>query len=348
MSRRSYLTVETEFVIMQLDCTAFFNESAEMALLFVGALNADNFFYVEALPKAGETVRVVAMSGPHVGGKGANQAAMAGILALDSRDVKMLGCVGDDPEGKLILREMVVRGVDVSRVKVCQSERSGTAMITVDSKGENTILIHAASNGRFSVDDFVDEVFEQSKLVVCQNEISFDVTCETLRRAKAVGSRTIFNMAPPSQKEAVQQGLAFCDVLVVNESEAASLLDDNSVSCHFEDAAARLSKLVPFIIITAGAKGCLVSSSSGQKTWVTSRFKVTQVIDTAGAGDCFVGSLAWKLHNLSMQHDKKEIKLSFESLCEAARFGCCAASLSVQRKGCQVSYPTLDEIAADS
>lgn len=120
--------------------------------------------------------------------------------------------------------------------------------------------------------------------------------------------------------------LAACDPLVVNETEASELVgfdvhDSNTARA----AGGQLRARSRSVVITIGSRGAVWADS---ETIPHQPAAVTDVVDTTGAGDAFVGALASRLAQGS-------------SLREAVQTGVRVGSFAVGSLGAQSSYPTL-------
>ncbi len=166
-------------------------------VLVVGSLNADLVVRTPRIPSPGETV-----TGSDLvivpGGKSSNQAAAIGKLG---GDVALLGCVGDDGNGTMLLDSLRESGVDVSHVQVLQGVATGSAMIAVDDSGENCIIVSPGANGRLSAvdveaaDEFFDTADDSSMLTLCL-EVSIDAVKAAAREAHERGARVVLNLSP--------------------------------------------------------------------------------------------------------------------------------------------------------
>src|SRR5439155_25440995 len=118
-------------------------------IVVAGSLNMDFVAQVERPPLAGETVRG---SGFRTipGGKGANQACAAARLG---GRVRMAGRVGADVFGVQLRDSLEAAGVDVAFVRSTDGEATGVALIFVDARGQNQIVIASGANFRLSVSD---------------------------------------------------------------------------------------------------------------------------------------------------------------------------------------------------
>jgi ribokinase len=242
-----------------------------------GSINSDTSLFVDALPAPGETVHARRIHRDS-GGKGANQACAA---AFSGAATSMIGCIGADVGGELARAALVFAGVDDTGVLVTEAP-TGSAMITVDLRAaENTIVIDAGANALVSANR-ADEV-DGAALVVLQLEIPMDAVVAAARRA--VGD-VIVNAAPAA--ELPTELLELTDILVVNETEL------DVVSRPFGGSGTHAHKALAIagpgtVVVTLGGAGALVVRR-GHSVLIPAPTVVP--VDTTGAGDCFVGTLA--------------------------------------------------------
>lgn len=180
----------------------------------LGSLNADLTVTTRTLPGPGETV----VGDPLVvrpGGKSANQAV---ACALAGADTLMVGAVGDDAHGEMLRESLTRAGVDISGVRSAQVA-TGTAVITVDHRGENTIVVSAGANGTLGADDVhdaADALRAVSVLGLCL-EVSDPALLAAQRLVNSAGGTTVLNVSP--LREVSAELVADAQVLIVNEHE---------------------------------------------------------------------------------------------------------------------------------
>lgn len=249
-------------------------------ILVLGSINADLFFTVERLPARGETVLTPSVA-LRPGGKGANQAAAAARAGAETR---FLGCVGDDAVADTVLGALIEAGCDVSSVKRIAGA-TGTAAVMVEASGENQIVVASGANGSVTA-DLLPAGIGPATTLVCQMEIPPAETERALIAAKAVGARTVLNLAPA--RDISDRALAAVDVLVVNEVEAAALEGEAGTPLGLARNLADRHDLV--CVVTVGAQGAVAAEPDGT-AWRIGTLDIDPV-DTVGAGDCFVGVLA--------------------------------------------------------
>ncbi|MGH3343887.1 MAG: ribokinase, partial [Carbonactinosporaceae bacterium] len=270
-------------------------------IFVVGSLNADLVVPVARHPGSGETVLGGDLT-VHAGGKGANQAVAAARLG---GSVGMLGRVGDDAYGALLLGSLAGAGVATAQIHVTPGVSTGVAMIPVRPDGENTIVVSPGANARVSEDD-VDaaaDVIAASRVVVAQLELPLPTVRRAARLAREAGGRFLLNAAPAA---ALDDGLLQdVDVLVVNEHEASLLLGRRVTQVMGVPEAQRAAEALRArgpcaVVVTLGAGGAVIDGGDegdGARDGRAAHVPAIRVpvVDTTGAGDAFVGGLAVEL-----------------------------------------------------
>lgn len=254
-------------------------------LIVVGSANVDVTVAVSRHPRPGETV----LGGDSVvspGGKGANAAVAA---ARAGADVALLGAVGSDANGDLLLAALSDAGVDVGLLRRTDGP-SGAAYITVDEAGENAIVVSPGANAQVSAVD-VDQAREQlaaAGVLFAVLEVPLDTVRYAAAAAAEAGVRVVLNASPVAALPPAT--LQLLDPLIVNQHEAAVLLSEPPGGA---DLAQRLLGLGPrSVVVTLGAEGAVVASADGVVQVPAPR---VQVVDTTGAGDAFAGVLCCRL-----------------------------------------------------
>ena len=295
-------------------------------VIVVGSVNMDITARTDKLPDTGETV--AARSVEYLpGGKGLNQAVAAAKIGTT---VVLAGCLGSDSFADELASFVRRHKIDVSCLR--RSEKnSGIALITVDERGQNTIVVAPGSNADVCPEDVKKLPVSPGDVVVCQFEIPPAAVAAAFAKARRYGARTILNPSPvcPIPDEIFRN----TDILIVNETELAFLsrenVDENTPAEKIADAAENLkTDAEQTVIVTLGSRGALVAGSKDM-LFVDS-YKVPAV-DTVGAGDCFAGVFAAKL---------AEGKDVGENVKTAAR----AAAVCVTRKGAAPAMPDAGEL----
>jgi ribokinase len=299
-------------------------------IVVVGACMIDLISYVPRFPQMGETLHGTEFRMGY-GGKGANQAIMAAKLGSK---VVMVSKVGDESFGAGTLENFKKNGVSTSFVYKSKEEFSGVAPIFVTPKGENSIVIVSGSNNKLTameIEKASDEI-KQSSYLICQLEIEVELSLIALRLAKKLGVSTILNPAP-ARSSLPEEIYKLTDIFCPNESEAELLTGKkiNSMTDIEEMAKQFVTAGAKSVIITLGENGCYVLSNGVGKH--ISANKVS-VVDSTGAGDAFVGALA---HFLDLGID----------IFESSKRASAVATMSVQGKGTQSSFPERDQLPSE-
>ncbi|KAM9959028.1 hypothetical protein ACTFIR_000079 [Dictyostelium discoideum] len=322
----------------------------ENNITVVGASNWDTFIYVDKMPRVGETIKGTD-SKVSYGGKAANQAVQASLLGSNCTLITKLG---DDPSGVNTLKNFKDKNINCEFVSVVPNVPSGCATIIVDKNGDNNIIIIGGSNDLLNEKD-VDNAKSQiqnSSLLLCQLEVSLNVTLHALKIAKESNKcKTMLNLTPINNDPLILEMFNFVDILIVNEIELIGLYnstfnnDNSNNNSNNNEKDFNINQLMEMcdkliknfenfenIIVTLGGNGQLLVSKENNKNCHIELKEKVKVVDTSGAGDSFIGSFA---HYLVTEN--KSLKDSIESASKVA-------SISVTRHGTQTSYPKSNEI----
>jgi ribokinase len=289
-------------------------------IVVIGSANIDLTTFTDQFPRPGETIfgRDFSMG---FGGKGANQAVAARLCGAD---VAMVARVGDDMFGEATIQNFKSFGIDTSRVTVTPGVSTGVAPIFVESSGQNRILVVKGANDRLTPEDVyaAKDVILSADKVVLGLEIPLLTSIKAMQHAKAHGIETIFNPAPAQVLDLKE--IAAADYVIPNETEA-EIISGMPVQ-NLEDARKCVRRLLEGglsrVILTLGANGCLFGDEH------VAAFPV-EPVDTTGAGDAFIGSLAVFLSS------------GYSELQAIARANLYAA-LSTLSKGTQKSFVTAE------
>ena len=297
------------------------SQSAQVPLtvVVVGSLNVDLVVGLDRMPNEGESVLGDTFE-RHAGGKGLNQAIAAARLAAP---VRLLGAVGDDDSGawlRALVRANHVDDTDVATVP----GPSGTALIEVDARGLNRIIVVPGANALVSADAVSTSIraMHGVGVVMTNGEVPLAVSRAALAAGRAIGALTMLNPAPVLD---YREHLVDVDILVPNEHEAAAMSGLPTQTDAEARAAAQYfsSQGVTNVVITRGASGAIWSSPAGIEE--VASFEV-DAIDTVAAGDAFCGGLAAALaHGLQFS--------------DALSWASAAGVLAVTVKGAAPSLP---------
>lgn len=285
-----------------------------MAIYNLGSINIDHFYRLSHLPGPGETLATSDYS-VGLGGKGANQSAAA---AKAGARVFHIGAIG--PEGGWTVERLSGWGVDVSNISRIGTP-TGHAIINVDAKAENTIVIFSGANRAIGLAEveLALAAAGPADTLILQNETAHQV--EAARIGRARGMRVIYSAAP-FDPEAVRAVLEHVTILAMNAVEAQQLTEALGVT---------LDQLpVPEILVTKGAEGAEWRSLQTGERAMQAAAKVVAV-DSTGAGDTFAGYFAAALD-------------AGQEPAAALRLASAAAALKVTRAGTADAIPTRAEV----
>ena len=295
-------------------------------IVVLGSTNTDMVIRGKNLPIPGETV-----SGGkflmNPGGKGANQAVAVARLSAKKGACVFIAKVGDDLFGRETAARMKQDGI-VSRLVVDRKEPSGTALILVDSKGQNVISVALGANGTFSPKDAASfrKDIEGAASLVMQLETPLETVAWAAKAAHDAGVPVILNPAPA--RKLPKSLYPLVDWITPNETEAELLTGVKVVdAASAAKATAVLKKRgVGHVVITMGSKGAYCGDCN--KVYPCRKVKA---VDCVAAGDTFNGAFA--------------VALAEGRTCaDAIAFAQKASAISVTRPGAQSSVPFRKEI----
>ena len=284
-------------------------------ICIVGSSNIDQIAYVDMTPHDGETV-FGSKYQMGFGGKGANQAVMAGLMGAQTF---MITCLGDDVYADMTIENYKNNGVNVDYIQRVEGS-SGVAPIWVDKTGQNRIIVISGANDHINADKAIEDIDKISNLnyIIGQFEIPLEVTEKVFIHAKNKNIQTILNPAPA--KIPSDSLLQVTDWFIPNEIEfetitGSSAFDDKNLLNYSNTITGNL-------IVTLGDKGAAFISNNEV---IKVEAPTVSAIDTTGAGDAFVGAFSAGLANGLTP-------------IEAVKLGVDRASDSVTKTGTQSSY----------
>jgi ribokinase len=293
----------------------------------LGSLHLDIMVHAPDRPRKGETLPGRAWT-YKAGGKGGNQAVAASQFGAKAF---MIGRVGDDDFGRRLLSHLRNGNVDTKYVRIDSEASSGMSVAIIDAEGDYGAVIVSGANLQVAEEDVRGalSVMLGASVLVLQNEIPEGTNLFAAEVANRHGTRVVLNAAPSRPLD--PQLATKVDILVVNAIEAEMMCGVAVASlAAAAEAAARLSRQVKNVIVTAGSLG-LALVECGQSPQVHVAHAVS-LVDTHGAGDAFIGALVSRLVDGS-------------SLLEATRFANAAASLFVSTSPDQRKLVTFDRVA---
>lgn len=291
----------------------------------IGSLNYDIILKISRLPEKGETLPAEDATFSS-GGKGANQAVQAAKLGVPTY---MVGCVGDDVNGQLLIDTVSGYGVHTEFIKRVKGP-SGMGVVNAMEDGSVFATIVRGANFRISKSqiDEIEDLLQETKILILQMEIPQEINQYAIDKAKEKGCLVLMNAAPAEQIS--EEYLKKIDILVVNEVEAAFYLGEemNSIEKAMEGAEKLCKRYGNSCVITLGKEGAVVCD--GEKTSFIQSKKVPAV-ESTGAGDSFIGGMSYALAQ----------KMSLKESCE---FATRCSAVTVCRYGAQPSMPALEEV----
>lgn len=256
-----------------------------MSILVVGAIHHDVIVDAPSIPRLDETLLGSAVRYAF-GGKGGNQAVMAGKLSRElGVSVAMATCIGSDAPGFDALKVLDSAGVSTNLVQRVDGPSGMSVAISLPDGGYGAVIV-SASNSKFDAENL--DIDDQTQWVLLQNELPPAINEAVARRANEVGAKILLNAAPArSLTNSLTDSL---DLLVVNRVEAADLLDIADAALDPATAVAVLQEKSNCpIILTLGGEGLWLTD--GEVAQHVPAYRVP-VVSTHGAGDAFVGALA--------------------------------------------------------
>ncbi|NQV16086.1 ribokinase [bacterium] len=297
-------------------------------VIVVGSYNVDLTITTNVFPKAGETVIGKNLTYGH-GGKGANQAVAA---ARSGAQTSFLAKVGADQYGDQAIESLALEGINTQSIQKAKGIPTGMASITVNSQGENNIVVVSGANWQLSPMDIEREcgIFADADILLTQLETPLDSVSAAIKCARATNAIVILNPAPAQSLS--PELLKDVDIITPNRVEAEMLTgihitDDKSL---LKSAEILHTHGINLVLITLGTRGVFLSYPG--KSMLIPAINV-DVVDTVGAGDVFNGVLAAYYSNIN-------------SVEEVVTRAIVAAGLSVTSSGAQTSIPTLETIKA--
>lgn len=296
-------------------------------IVVIGSCNTDMVVKAGRLPVPGETV----LGGTfymNPGGKGANQAIAAARLGAE---VTLISKIGYDLFRLQALEIYRSEKINTEFIFTDQKSPSGVALISVDSYGENSIIVAPGASRSLLTED-IDKAkskLEEADIILMQLEVPIETVEYAATIAKSYGKKVILNPAPVSVLS--NSFLSCVHTILPNRIEAEML---SGIKVIDEESAWRAAKAIgekgiENVVITLGKDGAYVKEKE-EYTMIPA--KEVETIDTTGAGDVFCGAFSVYL---SENH----------TLTESVEFANTAAALAVTRMGAQSAIPYKREIA---
>lgn len=293
-------------------------------ILNFGSLNIDKVYTMPHIVRPGETLSSDNLS-LFCGGKGLNQSI---ALKRAGGNVFHAGKIGKD--GDMLKSELLKNEIDITYLKETDGY-SGHAIIQVERKGQNCILLFGGANKEITP-EMADEVldnFDSGDIIVCQNEIN-DMPL-LLKKAKDRGIPVALNPSP------IDESILSCDLnaisyLLVNEIEGEDFTGEKEP----EKICRALLKKAPDlkIVLTIGKDGVIYCDKDN---FLLHGIFDVEVVDTTAAGDTFLGFFIACVLDGNGESKTQQIK-------KALKIASAASSIAVSKSGAAPSIPTLKEV----
>ena len=286
-------------------------------IVVVGSMNMDITIEVSRIPLKGET-QIAEKVYTFPGGKGGNQAVGAGKLG---GRVYMIGCVGNDLDGKQLYSSLTENHVHMEGVQVNASVPSGKAYINVDQNGESTIVVYQGANRSLSIEQInrCRYLFQSAKYCLLSLEIPEVIAEYTIKFCRRNDTKVILKPSATDKiKEELLKDIAY---FVPNENELHRFVPGR-MSLE-EKAQFLFEKGIENVIVTLGEKGCYLKNQDYSMYFDGTGF---EAVDTTGGADSFISALAVYLSE-------------GRSLIHAIGFAVYASGISVTRYGVQPALP---------
>ena len=286
----------------------------------------------------------------HPGGAPANFLA---ALTKFGAKTALLGKVGTDTFGKLLVATLEKAGIETKGLVTTDDVFTTLAFVTFDAHGDREFAFSRkpGADTCLTFEELDLSLFDEARVfhfgsLSLTDEPARCATYQAVAYAKSKGKLITYdpNLRKPLWKdleEAKKQllwGLGQADVVKISDEEVAFLF-----GLGVEDGAKHILETygVKLVFVTCGANGCFFQNAIAQGR--VPSLQGIQVIDTTGAGDIFGGSAVWKL----LQTGKAPETLNEAELRDVVRFACTSAGLSTTRSGGISSVPEYAEVMAN-
>ena len=290
-----------------------------------GGLNVDKLFKVNKIAKAEEESFIIDCE-EACGGSAAN--TIVGLARLGCK-VGFIGKVADDREGKMLVKDFCIEGVDTKGIIHSKHDRSGTVMGFVDEKGDRALYVDPGVNDTIEFDEINMEYAFQTRFLHLTSFVE-EKSYQTQKRLIQALPQTVKLSLDPGELYArkgsiLEQIIEKTFVLMPNLNELELL---TKTADYRKGADVLLKKGVEIVAVKLGSKGCYVTD--GKENHSVEPFKV-RVVDTTGAGDAFCAGFLYGL-------------ISNKSLYECGKFGNFVASRCIMKMGARPGLPYLKDL----
>ena len=290
----------------------------------MGSINMDFIMKMDRVPETHENV-LGTDYGYAFGGKGANQATALSKLGAN---VKMIGKVADDDNGRRLIGNLDNLGIDTSGVSK-NGAQTGLAAILIDGEGRNRIVVYEGANSEIEPPEAISHLDSNTDLLLVQFETNEDAVVSIVNHAVKNNITTVVDCGPA--KNFALEKMQGVTILSPNENETEAL---TGIFPSTEEDILNASKKLwersraKYVVLKLGERGCSVWDNNTLK--ILPSYK-SNVVDTTAAGDCFTAAMALEY----MTHG---------DIYKACDTGNKAGSIAVSRMGAADSMPTVEEL----
>ena len=255
-------------------------------------------------------------------------------LAKLGAKVRMAGCVGRDPAGAGLLRELQECGIEGDLVLELDDVASGTSMILCEPGGERHILYYPGANDRFDGAAITDDALRETAVLYVGSVMGLPALedgclAPLFERAQRLGVKTVTDACGPRAPydfEMLRPALRYTDVFIPSYEEAVMLTgrtDPAEAAQFFMDCGVKLAG------VKLGSKGVYIAD--GVQSWQVPAIFCANPVDTTGAGDAFMAGFVRGL----------TLGLGYAG---CARMGCAMGYSCVQSVGAATHDCSMDSI----
>jgi len=236
---------------------------------------------------------------------GGSASIFACRLAQLGADVDIFGKVGNDENGKIVLRTLKSSGVGTDKVKILDGIKTGIT-ISLTYPENKALITFTGGIDTLTASDIDPELFHgydhlhiSSIYILRKLLVSLsDIFAEAKRQGLTTSLDT--NADPVNRYDYIDEILNHIDIFLPNDKEAKEITKSRSIQTALE----KLSSKVPVVVIKRGGHGAI-----GKHKDETVKVKPISIkpVDTTGAGDSFnAGFIYYFLHK------KKDLKTSMQ------------------------------------
>jgi len=260
-----------------------------MDILSVGAMSCDIPIFNFSLDIFEMDAAEILPTMPSAGGDALNVSVTASKLG---QDVALVGKVGDDIFGEVVVKLVKESGVNTSWIKVIKNAATPLSFALIEPGGERHFLYTAKLFDEITAKDVPEEAIKSSSIVhfgsaFAMKQMDAGGTRELFEKAHQYGKITSMDATFDSEGKwlsKISNALYETDIFLPSYEEAKSM-----TGC--KDPREIKNAFIPFgikvLIIKLGKKGCYVTDFSQE--YFVNTFESLQAVDTTGAGDSFVG-----------------------------------------------------------